>query len=87
VSQFSEKPQTHKGLINGGFFVFERRALEYLSDDVDCVLEREPLERLANDGQLSVYQHAGFWQCMDTYRDYQHLNQLWDSGGAEWKRW
>ncbi|HET7218705.1 MAG TPA: glucose-1-phosphate cytidylyltransferase [Vicinamibacterales bacterium] len=87
VSQFSEKPQTHKGLINGGFFVFERQALEYLSDDANCVLEREPLERLSNDGQLAVYQHAGFWQCMDTYRDYQHLNHLWESGGAEWKQW
>jgi glucose-1-phosphate cytidylyltransferase len=87
VEQFSEKPQTHEGLINGGFFVFERQALEYLSDDPDCVLEREPLERLATAGQLSVYQHRGFWQCMDTYRDYQHLNQLWDSGRAEWKQW
>ena len=87
VEEFSEKPQTHKGLINGGFFVFERKALEYLSDDADCVLEREPLERLALAGQLSVYQHTGFWQCMDTYRDYQHLNTLWESGGAEWKRW
>jgi glucose-1-phosphate cytidylyltransferase len=87
VEQFSEKPQTHKGLINGGFFVFERKALEYLSDDADCVLEREPLERLAQAGQLAVYQHAGFWQCMDTYRDYQHLNHLWESGGAEWKQW
>ena len=87
VEEFSEKPQTHKGLINGGFFVFERKALEYLSDDVDCVLEREPLERLALAGQLSVYQHTGFWQCMDTYRDYQHLNTLWESGGAEWKQW
>jgi glucose-1-phosphate cytidylyltransferase len=87
VEQFSEKPQTHEGLINGGFFVFERQALEFLSDDPDCVLEREPLERLAAGGQLSVYQHHGFWQCMDTYRDYQHLNNLWDSGHAEWKQW
>jgi glucose-1-phosphate cytidylyltransferase len=87
VEQFSEKPQTHEGLVNGGFFVFERGALEYLSDDPECVLEREPLERLAAGGQLSVYQHRGFWQCMDTYRDYQQLNQLWDSGRAEWKQW
>jgi glucose-1-phosphate cytidylyltransferase len=87
VEQFSEKPQTHEGVINGGFFVFERQALDYLSEDPDCVLEREPLERLAAAGELSVYQHQGFWQCMDTYRDYQHLNQLWDSGRAEWKQW
>jgi glucose-1-phosphate cytidylyltransferase len=87
VRQFSEKPQTHDGVINGGFFVLERGALEYLSDDAGCILEGEPLERLAAAGQLSVYRHEGFWQCMDTYRDYQQLNQLWESGGAEWKRW
>jgi len=87
VQQFSEKPQTHEGLINGGFFVCDRRVLEYLSDDPGCVFERDPLERLAAEGQLSVYQHSGFWQCMDTYRDYQQLNQMWDSGEAEWKKW
>jgi glucose-1-phosphate cytidylyltransferase len=87
VRQFSEKPQTHEGIVNGGFFVFERGALDYLADDAGCVLEREPLERLAVDGQLSVYRHDGFWQCMDTHRDYLLLNQLWDSGGAEWKQW
>jgi len=87
VRQFSEKPQTHEGLVNGGFFVLERGALDYVTDDPGCVLEREPLERLAAAGQLSVYRHDGFWQCMDTYRDYQLLNQLWDSGGAKWKQW
>jgi glucose-1-phosphate cytidylyltransferase len=87
VAQFSEKPQTHQGVINGGFFVFERSVLDYLSDQAECVLEREPLEKLASDGQLSVYQHQGFWQCMDTYRDYQHLNHLWDTGEAAWKQW
>jgi glucose-1-phosphate cytidylyltransferase len=87
VQQFSEKPQTHEGLINGGFFVCSRKVLDYLSDDAGCVLERDPLERLALEGQLSVYQHKGFWQCMDTYRDFQQLNHLWDSGDAEWKKW
>jgi glucose-1-phosphate cytidylyltransferase len=87
VRQFSEKPQTHEGLINGGYFVLERGALDYLTDDPGCTLEREPLEKLAAAGQLSVYRHDGFWQCMDTYRDYQLLNQLWESGGAEWKQW
>lgn len=87
VQQFSEKPQTHEGLINGGFFVFERGALDYLTDDPACILEREPLERLAADGQLAVFRHQGFWQCMDTYRDYQQLNQLWDAGDAAWKQW
>jgi len=87
VMQFSEKPRTHAGLINGGFFVFRREFLDYLSADGDCVLEGEPLERLAAEGQLSVYQHDGFWQCMDTYRDHQLLNQLWSSGQAPWKKW
>jgi glucose-1-phosphate cytidylyltransferase len=87
VVQFSEKPQTHEGLINGGFFVFNREFLEYLNAEEDCVLEGAPLERLAADGQLSVFQHPGFWQCMDTYRDYQHLNQLWDARQASWKVW
>ena len=87
VIQFSEKPQTHEGLINGGFFVFERRFLDYLSEDPKCQLEEEPLERLAADKQLSVFAHTGFWQCMDTFRDYQVLNQLWDQGQAEWKVW
>ena len=86
VQQFDEKPQLHEGLINGGFFVFERKFLDYLTADAGCVLEREPLERLAADGQLGVHQHAGFWQSMDTYRDYQLLNQLWESGAAPWKR-
>ncbi len=87
VIQFSEKPRTHEGLINGGFFVFERQFLEYLSDDPGCVLEREPLERLAGAGQLSVFSHAGFWQCMDTYRDLQLLNEMWNAGNAAWKVW
>jgi glucose-1-phosphate cytidylyltransferase len=87
VRQFSEKPQTHAGLINGGFFVFTRDILTYLDDDAGCVLEREPLEQLAQDNQLAVFEHHGFWQCMDTYRDFQLLNQLWDSGKAPWKRW
>jgi len=87
VVQFSEKPRTHQGFINGGFFVFERGALDYLDDDASCVLERDPLERLAADGQLSVFRHHGFWQCMDTYREQQYLAQLWESGRAPWKLW
>ena len=87
VVQFSEKPRTTEGLINGGFFVFDRRFLDYLSDDPACVLEREPLERLAADGLLQVYRHEGFWQCMDTYRDHQLLTQLWESGQAPWRCW
>jgi glucose-1-phosphate cytidylyltransferase len=87
VVEFSEKPRTHEGFINGGFFVFERGALDYLSEEAACVLEREPLERLAADGQLAVFRHTGFWQCMDTYREQQYLAQLWESGSAPWKVW
>jgi glucose-1-phosphate cytidylyltransferase len=77
----------HEGLINGGFFVLQRRVSEYLHTDPGCVFEREPLEQLAADGQLSVYRHNRFWQCVDTYRDYQQLQQLWASGEAAWKTW
>jgi glucose-1-phosphate cytidylyltransferase len=87
VAEFSEKPQIQQGLINGGFFVFERAAFDYLDRDPGCVLEKAPLERLAADGQLTVYQHDRFWRCMDTYRDLQALNQLWDQREAPWKTW
>lgn len=84
VTEFREKPQVSSGLINGGFFVFQRGIFDYLTDG--CSLEREPLEKLARDGQLAVYPHEGFWQCMDTYRDMESLNQLWASGKAPWRK-
>ncbi len=84
VIDFEEKPVL-KEWINGGFFVFNRQVFDYL--DEDCVLEREPLERLANDRQLIAFQHTGFWKCMDTYKDNLEFNQLWDAGQAEWKVW
>ncbi len=85
---FNEKPQTTEGIINGGFFVFERAFLErYLSQEETLVLEQEPLQRLARDKQLSVYSHEGFWQPMDTYREYKLLNELWAGGKAPWKLW
>jgi glucose-1-phosphate cytidylyltransferase len=86
VREFSEKPQTGEGWINGGFFVFEPRAFDYLESD-ESVLEREPLERLAMDGQLMAFKHTGFWQPMDTLREKQYLEQLWASGKAPWKVW
>ncbi len=86
VREFSEKPQAGEGWINGGFFVFEPAVLDYLSGD-DTVLEREPLERLATDGQLMAYPHDGFWQPMDTLREKQLLESLWSSGQAPWKVW
>ena len=70
--------------INCGFFVFERRFLDYLSEDENCDLEKEPLQQLAAEGQLSMYPHPGQWQCMDTLRDSLKLNELWDSGRAFW---
>lgn len=87
VISFREKPRAEDSLINGGYFVFNRDFFKYLSEGESCVLEREPMERLTEDGQLAIYPHRGFWQCMDTYRDYQYLNELWDQGRAEWKVW
>jgi glucose-1-phosphate cytidylyltransferase len=87
VVEFSEKPSTSGGYINGGFFVFGRRFFEYLSDDDGCVLERDPLERLAKDGQLEMYPHEGYWQCMDTPRDLQHLTDAWQTPQPPWKVW
>lgn len=87
VTEFGEKLQVGSSLINGGFFVFNRRVFSYLSEDDQCVLEREPLEKLAKDGELMVYQHTGFWQCMDTLRDMSLLNEYWESGDVPWKVW
>ena len=88
ATQFNEKPQTTAGAINGGFFVFQREFLKrYLTDRPELVLEREPLQKLARDGQLMVYPHDGFWQAMDTYREFKLLNELWESGKAPWKNW
>lgn len=86
VLRFSEKPQTEMGWINGGFFVFEPGALKYLTGD-DCVLEREPLERLAADGELCAFRHTGFWQPMDTLREKEMLQRMWESGNPPWKIW
>lgn len=87
VRAFSEKPQVADTWINGGFFIFERRFLNRLSTDEDCILEREPLERLARDGELAAYKHDGFWRCMDTYRDWKSLNEDWARGDAPWAVW
>jgi glucose-1-phosphate cytidylyltransferase len=88
VAEFSEKPQTTEGYINGGFFVLEREVVErYMDDRDDLVLEREPLQRLAADGQLMAWPHEGFWHPMDTYRDLKLLEDLWAGGRAPWKVW
>lgn len=88
ATQFNEKPQVQAGLINGGFFVFQRAVLDrFLGDGDDVVLEQEPLQRLARSGELMVYVHEGYWQPMDTYREYKLLNELWNAGHAPWKVW
>jgi glucose-1-phosphate cytidylyltransferase len=87
VAEFMEKPAQGDSFINGGFFVFEPGIFKYLSKDEECVLERLPLEKLANDGQLAAYHHQGFWQCMDTIRDINYLNDLWAKGDSPWKTW
>lgn len=88
VVKFQEKPQDGEGsLINGGFMVLDRRIFDYLSGEDDCDLENGPLERLAAEGQLMVHRHSGFWSCMDTLRDMDYLNRLWDEGRAGWKIW
>jgi glucose-1-phosphate cytidylyltransferase len=84
VSGFTEKPR-YEGWINGGFFCFEPGALDYIGPE--SVLERDPLEGLAADGQLRAFRHQGFWDCMDTYKDAVLLNDLWADGRAPWKVW
>jgi glucose-1-phosphate cytidylyltransferase len=84
VAKFAEKPRTGDGWINGGFFVFEPKVLDYIPDD-DTALEGEPLEQLASEGQLMAYRHQGFWHPMDTLRDKQYLESLWAGGKAPWR--
>lgn len=87
VERFREKPQV-EDFVSAGFFVFERSVFDYLqADDEALVLEDEPLTRLAKDGELVAYQHEGFWQPMDTFRESTLLNAMWDSGTAPWKKW
>jgi glucose-1-phosphate cytidylyltransferase len=86
VAEFSEKPQTREGWINGAFFVLEPGVFDYIDGD-ETQWEREPLEQLARDGQLMAYRHASFWQCMDTLRDKRLLESLWESGKAPWRVW
>tara|TARA_B100000787_G_scaffold82578_1_gene60850 strand:+ start:28298 stop:29065 length:768 start_codon:yes stop_codon:yes gene_type:complete len=83
VSSFKEKPQLDAGWINGGFFVIEPEFFELIEGD-HTLLEREPLEKAASIGELMAYKHYGFWQCMDTKRDMDHLNELWESNEAPW---
>lgn len=85
ITAFREKPEQESSYINGGFMVLDKRVAGYLDDSDTCVFERGPLERLTREGQLKAYCHDGFWQCMDTYREQQMLDQMWRSGNAPWK--
>ncbi len=86
VLEFAEKPDIEDHWINGGYFLFQREFRNYLSESADCVLEGEPLVRLARDGQLTVFRHKGFWAPMDTQRDREHLTKLVESGAPPWLR-
>ena len=86
VLKFEEKNQLNEGWINGGYFVFDYKIFDYLTDEL-TILEREPLEQLAIDNQLVAFRHHGFWHCMDTIRDRDNLNEIWSSGQAPWKKW
>lgn len=85
TASFVEKPSRTTETVNGGFFFFRRGFLDYLSPAEGCVLEQEPLQRLSRDGELRVYHHGGFWSCIDTLRDREQAQSLWESGAAPWK--
>jgi glucose-1-phosphate cytidylyltransferase len=88
VECFTEKPQVSEGTVNGGFFVFDAsRIWNYIPEGPGTILERSPLQRLAEEGELAAFRHAGFWQPMDTPREYRELNELWEAGRAPWKVW
>ena len=88
VRAFTEKPQVTEGSVNGGFFVLDaRRIWDYVPNDPALIFEREPLQKLARQGELMPFAHEGFWQPMDTAREFRLLNQLWDEGEASWRRW
>ncbi|MCB9262683.1 MAG: glucose-1-phosphate cytidylyltransferase [Flavobacteriales bacterium] len=86
VSSFIEKPHGDGNWINGGFFVCQPEVMNFINGD-HTIFEREPLENLAKEGELYAYKHQGFWQCMDTLRDKTYLNEMWESGKAQWKKW
>jgi len=87
VYEFNEKPQASEGRISGGFFVCRKEIFNYLGDNENLIFEQEPMRRLVKDGQLMVYEHDGFWQPMDTHREYLLLNDLYSKGAAPWVVW
>ena len=87
VTAFTEKSGREGSLVNGGFYVFKREFLDLLENDSECILEKAPLEKAASTKQLMAFKHLGFWQCMDTSRDLEILNDLWASGDSPWAAW
>jgi len=87
IHAFSEKPQFEDAFVNGGYMVCDYRLFDYLPNDPNMMLERQPMDDLVRDSQLHSYRHEGFWQPMDTYQESQYLNQLWAEGKAPWKVW
>jgi len=86
ITGFKEKPDRENIFISGGFFVFDKVVGDYLNGD-ECILEKKPMEDITSGGQLRAFKHDGFWQCMDTYREQQLLDGLWNSGNAPWRKW
>jgi len=86
ITDFYEKPQSAEGWINGGYFVLNSKVIDYIEND-DTIWERGPVERLARDGQMAGYRHSGFWSCMDTLKEKNILEEMWNSGNAAWKVW
>ena len=86
INKFSEKTKEDGGWINGGFMILEKEAIDYITDDT-TVFEKDPLENLAKNGQLMAYKHHGFWKCMDTKRDHDALEKLWQEDNAPWYLW
>lgn len=87
IKSFREKSKQSGSWINAGFMVAERAVFDYLNDNESCIFERTPLEKICSENKLGVYVHNGFWQCMDTQRDKDFLENLWNCGQAKWKNW
>lgn len=87
IHTFSEKPQFEDAYVNGGYMVCDHRIFDYLPNDPQVMLERQPMDNLVRDAELNAFKHEGFWQPMDTYQEMQHLNTIWDEGKAPWKVW
>ena len=87
VKSFQEKPKGERGWINGGFFVCDPEVFDYIDKDSQCVFERNPLENMSNDKKLYAYKHTGFWRAMDSLKDKNDLEELWNTNNAKWKNW